>query len=424
MVHIKSFRGIRYNKAKVDLMTSITPPNDVISVEEDKELKKSKYSFSHLILPRGNGNKYENAKKLCDRWISEGILIQDDKESIYILSQQYIVNGKKYNRTGFLSLVELEDLGTGVLPHEKVLDTDLKDRTELISVTKANFGVPFVLYDDREKIIDKMLADYVREKDADITYIDKNDIKHSLWRVTDSIIIFELQKEMNKHQCIIADGHHRYTSALKVREMVGEKYGLLCFVNSFNEGMIILPTNRVVFGLDNVDMAFIFNQLRRYFSIEMIDDIRALASKVEKTEIMIDKSKNLKNHVFGMYSNVNDKGYLLRLKDTSLVKGEIDGTDIYRKLDVNILHRIILEKILGITVKQQRMREHVDFIKGNPETVEAMKDKSNQLCFFVNPPLMREVFLTARAGETMPQKSTYFFPKIYSGFVIYRFGGG
>ena len=204
--------------------------------------------------------------------------------------------------------------------------------------------------------------------------------------------------------------------------MIKEKYGLMCFVNSFNDGMVILPTNRIIFGLENIDMAFVLNQLRRYFYVEEIREIKELAKKVEDTDVLVDKNRNLKNHVFGVYSNITKKGYLLRLKEDGILNETFSGkTDIYKKLDVNILHKVIIDQILGITEEQQKNKEHIDFIKGNEETIERMSDETNQLCFFVNPPLMREVFLTARAGEVMPQKATYFFPKVYSGLVIYKF---
>jgi uncharacterized protein (DUF1015 family) len=200
------------------------------------------------------------------------------------------------------------------------------------------------------------------------------------------------------------------------------EYGLMCFVNSFNDGMMILPTNRVVFGLEKINIGNFLEQLKRYFEVEEVDDINELARKVESTEIMIDKKINLKNHVFGVYTNINKKGYFLRLKDRNVLDKFLpDKTDIYRKLDVNILHKIIIEEILGITEKQQRKREHIDFIKGNEETIEKMKDKKFQFALFVNPPLMREVFLIARAGETTPMKSTHFYPKVFSGLVSYKF---
>ncbi len=393
MVEIKPLHGLTYNRGKIkEFAKVITPPNDVISKQGKDVLEhESEFNFVKLILPEGNGNKYQNSAEIFKKWQDEKILIKDDKKSIYIYSQTYKANDGTYTRLGF-------------------------------STTKANFGVPFLLYDDKEKIIDNLIIKQIENNDPYLDFKDEKGVEHKLWKITNPDFIGKVSKQMIDYQCIIADGHHRYTSDLKVKDITGEQYGLMCFVNSFNEGMIILPTNRIAFGLKDIDMAFILNQLRRYFELEEIEDIKELVKKVEDTEVMINKTVNLKNHIFGMYNNINKKGYLLKLKENNILNTILPKkTDIYKKLDINILHKIIIEQVLGITEEQQKNREHIDFIKGNEETIEKMKDENIQFCFFVNPPLMREVFLTARANETMPQKSTYFFPKVYSGLVTYKF---
>lgn len=431
MVKIKALNGLTYSKGKInDFSKVITPPNDVISKEEKEEFKnKSKYNFVNLILPNGNGDKYKNAFNLFNEWQQKNILETDKEKTVYIYSHSYSANGKTFNRLGFIALLKLEGLGKGVLPHEKSSEKELKDRVALISTTKADFGIPFLLYDDRAKITDELIKAEIEGKEPYMDFIDGQEVNHKLWKTTDSGFFKKLSVEMEKHQCIIADGHHRYISELRVWGMLKNikdaEYGLMCFVNSFNSGMVILPTNRIVFGLKNSDISTFLEQLKKYFEVEEIKNIEDVTKKVESTEIMIDKKINLKNHVIGVYSNINKKGYFLKLKNNDILdKFFPDKTNIYRKLDVNILHKIIIEEILGVPEEQQRTREYVDFIKGNEETIEKMKDESIQFAFFINPPLMREVFLTARANETMPMKSTYFFPKVFSGLVTYKFGGG
>ncbi|MEA2036699.1 MAG: DUF1015 domain-containing protein [Nanoarchaeota archaeon] len=429
MVNIFPFKGVLYNKEEAsDFSKVITPPNDVISGEQKKDFKgMSPYNFVNLILPNGDGNKYENSVRLFEEWQKKGVLVQDKEETIYVYSQSYSANGNNFKRTGFMALIQLEDWGKGVLPHEKVLEKDLQDRISLISTTKANFGVPFILYGDGEKVTDKIIEKETNGKEPYIKFSDGDNVKHKLWKASNKGFIEAMKNEMKKYQCIMADGHHRYTSELKVKEMLdieGANYGLMCFVNSFNEGMTILPTNRVVFDLNNVDMNNFLDKLQEYFEIEEIEDITKLAEKVNSTEILIDKKTNLKNHVLGVYSNINKKSYFLRLKDRNVLDNVLpENTDIYKKLDVNILHKIILEKILGITEEQQKNREHIDFIKGNEDTIERTKDENIQFAFFTNPPLMREVFLVSRAGETTPQKSTCFYPKVFSGLVTYKMEG-
>jgi len=425
MVEIKSFKGWLYNGDLIkDFSKVITPPNDVISKKEEKELKKNEYSFAKLILPNGDGDKYENSSNLFKKWKEEGVFVKDKEENIYVYRESYSMSGKEFSRIGFIALMKLESLGEGMLPHEKVLERDLKDRIDLISATKANFGVPFVLYDDREKATDKMIRDAIKGKEPYIDFTDDKGVNHTLWKVSDKGFIKEITKELEQYQCIIADGHHRYTSNLKVRDMLKtecSEYSQLCFVNSFDEGIVIVPTNRVVFGLENVDVEDFLGKLKEYFEIEEVG-LYEMMNKMGRVEVMIDKKINLKNHVFGVYCNVNKKAYFLTLKDNDVLKDRLsDKTDIYRKLDINILHKIIIEDMLGVSEEQQKRREHIDFIKGNDETMERIKENNIQFAFFVKPPLMREVFLIARAGETTPQKTTCFYPKVFSGLVVYDF---
>jgi len=425
MVEIKAFKGWLYNKEKIeDFSKVITPPNDVINDKEKEELKKNEFSFVKLILPNGEGNKYENSANLFKKWKNDKILVQDKDEAIYVYREGYSMSGKDFYRLSFMALMKLEPFGEGMLPHEKVLDKDLKDRISLISTTKANFGVPFVLYDDKQKITDEMIKGAIEGKEAYIDFTDDKGVTHTLWKIDEPEIVGKLVDEMKKYQCVIADGHHRYTSELKVKEMLnidGANYGLLCFVNSFNEGMIILPTNRVVFDLEDINVDDFLGKLGTYFDVKEME-LYEMINKMDAVEVLIDKKINLKNHVFGVYCGANKKAYFLTLKDNEILKDRLAGkTDIYRKLDINVLHKLIIEEILGINEEKQKNRENIDYIKGNDDTIERIKENNIQFAFFVKPPLMREVFLIARAGETTPQKTTCFYPKVHSGLAIYDF---
>lgn len=430
MVSIFPLNGWFYGEEHVnDFSKVITPPNDVISSAKKEDFKrKSPFNFVRLILPDGGSDKYENAAKLLQEWISKRIIIRDEEKAIYIYAQTCILGGKEVRRTGFISLLYLEDFGRGVLPHEKILEKDLQDRIMLASAVKADLEIPFFLYDDRERKIDSLIEPEIKGKTPNIDFRDDDCVRHQLWKITNLSFLQNVQEEMDGHQCIVADGHHRYTSELKVRDILnvpGAAFGLVCFVNSFNEGTVILPTNRIVFSLTGLDVNQLLERLREIFVIEKVGEANALAKRVRSTPIMIDKANNLKNHVFGMYDNINRIGYLLKLKDSSILTAAFpNGTDVYCKIDINILHKAVIEGVLGITGEQQKNRENIDFIKGDEETIRKLVNPEVQLAFFVNPPLLREVFLTARAGEIMPQKSTYFYPKVFSGLVLYRMDDG
>ena len=151
-------------------------------------------------------------------------------------------------------------------------------------------------------------------------------------------------------------------------------------------------------------------------------DADEMIARIDSTPVMIDKTINLKNHVFGMHSFSSNKSYFLRLKNSSILDGYCrDKTDVYRKLHVNILHKIIFSDIFGISEEDQYKGTHIEYTKGSKRALDKLKDEKYQFAFFLNAPLMREIFLTARAGETMPQKSTYFYPKLYSGLVMHKF---
>ena len=190
MVEIKPLHGLTYNKEKInDFSKVITPPNDVISKEgKDKLEHESNFNFVKLILPDGNDDKYQNSAKTLKEWQEKNILIKDKEKTIYLYSQEYKSNGNTFARIGFISLIKLEELGKGVLPHEKILEKDLKDRINLISTTKANFGVPFLLYDDKEKIIDNLIIEKMKTPNY-LTFTDEKGVEHKLWKTSDTEFI-------------------------------------------------------------------------------------------------------------------------------------------------------------------------------------------------------------------------------------------
>jgi len=428
LVEIKPFKGIRYNKEKIkDFSLVITPPYDVIDEKEKQEFYKlSEYNMARLLLGSADNDYAEVALKFKE-WQENNILKKDDQDSIYIYSQTFNHNGASFTRIGFISLVKLEELGKGILPHEKTLEKPFKDRLSLLEATKANFGCVFILYDDKQKIIDTIIKDTTSNKEPDMAFEDKYNIGHKLWKINEKDFINKLKDEMTKYQCIIADGHHRYKSVLRFKEdhpdMEEAKYTICCFINSFNEGLFVLPIDRFIFNLENVDIEKILTQLKEHFEVEEFDDVNKLIEKIDNTEILIDKEQNLKNNVFGMYCYLNKKSYFLKLKNAAVLNDHYsDKSDVYRKLDVNILHKMVFGDILGISKEDQFKGKNIEYTKGNKRALDKLQDDKYQLAFFTKAPLMREIFLTARAGEKMPQKTTYFYPKVYSGLVINRIG--
>jgi uncharacterized protein (DUF1015 family) len=198
------------------------------------------------------------------------------------------------------------------------------------------------------------------------------------------------------------------------------QFTMMTFINSFSEGLIILPTNRIMHNLDGFNLSLVLPKLQEFFTVTRMENTQAMLKELEETPVIIDKTKNIKNHIFGLYCNQTRQAYRLQLKENNILDQYIPAhTDVYKKLDVNIMHKIIIEKILGITEEMQREGKQILFVKGNDETFRLLADnKQYQLGLFARPPLIREVFLTATANETMPQKATYFYPKVWTGFVL------
>ena len=337
MVKINPFCGLRYNQEKVkDFNLVITPPYDVINEQQKKEYyASSPYNAARLILP---DSPQKAASDLKD-WQEKGILKQDDKESIYIYLQEFSFKGKQYLRKSFISLIELEEFGKGVLPHERTLEKPFKGRLELLDATRANFGCVFMLYDDRKKATDKLMDEQCK-REPDMMFSDNSGISHKLWKISDNGFIENLKNELVKYQCVIADGHHRYRSALKFRdehpEIAGGKYCMCGFVNSFSEGLLILPIDRFVHDVD-IGREELIERISEHFEVLEIEDVKKLVEILEHTKVLIDKAKNLKNHVFGMYSCADNKSYFLKLKNRGIMDSFfLDRSDAYRKLAAKI----------------------------------------------------------------------------------------
>ncbi len=312
MVEIKPFKGLLYNKEKIkDFSLVITPPYDVISEEKKADyLKRSHYNFVNLIL----ADSHDGAAKTLTKFQNNGVLKQDDEESIYIYQQRYMVDGKNYTRTGFIALLKLEGFGKNILPHEKTMDRPYENRLRLLKATKANLGTILMMYDDKKKVIDKKIKEKIEKPYINF---DADGINHKLFKIDDPRFAEFVKVNMKNQQCIIADGHHRYRASLQYSKEKNYNYVMACFVNSFNEGMVILPTNRLISGLQNPH--YMTNRMRACFDVKEVDSIEII-------------NKGMKNAgIFGFYDNILGKSYLLKLRGLGDVK-----------LDVEILHQKII----------------------------------------------------------------------------------
>jgi uncharacterized protein (DUF1015 family) len=446
MVKIVPFQGYRYDIDKVqDFKLVVSPPYDVINSDMQTKLHKdSKFSIAHIIRgektesDNSENNEYTRAAKLLDSWIKTGALKKEEEPVIYVLAQDFEVNGEKMTRAGFIALINLEDMciskdesGScfGVHQHEETLPKDIEDRLNLLSATKANFGMIFSIYSDDSRTVDTILED--KMKVPPLMIVDDDDgITHRLWAISNQDEIKKIQKVMENKYIIIADGHHRYKTALKYRQnhpSEASNYRMLAFVNTKNKGLVILPTHRLIQRVEGFDCEKMLKDLSEDFTIEKFqfesnDDMEARNSMF----IRLDEHFNEGKHALGLYCN-DGKYYSMELKNETKMDAISNHSDAWKHLDVTILHKLILEDRLGLDKEKVASGtigggSYVEYIKAVGDAVQKSIDKVNksgyQAVFFMNPTKVKEVEAVATSHETMPQKSTFFYPKVYTGFVI------
>jgi uncharacterized protein (DUF1015 family) len=433
------FKAFRYNKKKIDKTSDVVaPPYDIIKGKKVDEIQSlSEFNIAWVIKNKPqesdteSSNQYTRARDLLNKWIEDEFLVQDDADSFYVYGQDFEVHGKKLFRFGFIGLIELEEFAkptpsdggfAGVLQHEETLPKDIIDRLSLCRETMANFGQIFVIYPDHEGNVDTILEKAMRDSPVmDVT--DYEDVRHRIWRIANEVDTKEITRLMLDKYVIIADGHHRYKTALQLSkdnpDLDSAKYRMLTFVNISNPGLVILPTHRLVQNLPDFIKDNLLKQAKEYFDIKAFDDKKAMFEHMDK---MFLEGR----HSLGLFMD-DGHFYTLTLIDNNIMEKIMpDSSYELRKLDVSVLHALVLDKMLGIDkekLKQGTMKGggYVVYLKGIGDAVEDSIDsvKGNaQAVFFMNPTKVEEVEAVSKNFEVMPQKSTFFQPKVWTGFTI------
>ena len=429
-MEIKAFKAYRFDGAVVgDVGACISPPYDVI--DDDYRVKlyeKNEHNIVRIIngdksvADNANYNQYTRAAEWFGKWIQSGALKQDEGESLYAYVQDFEIGGESFCRSGFIGLGKLAKFGEGVQPHEKTLEGPKADRLNLMRATAAQFGQIFMIYDDPEKVADKIIAESAA-KSALIDFNDDDGVRHRLFAIDGEEDVAAIAKMMAAVEPIIADGHHRYETALNYyaeTQKPEAMYRMMTFVNMRNEGLIILPTHRLVSNMHDFDIEKLIASLKNEFDI---------------TEITFEKDKNAaRQKAFGelglhfedgtnafiVYAGTNTF-YVITLKN----KASMDAYDMSaaaKGLDVNVLHSLILEKHLGIGETQLANQSHLTYIKDIGDAIDRaiakVDTKESQAVFFMNPTHNKQVQEVAAAGEKMPQKSTFYYPKVFTGLTV------
>jgi uncharacterized protein (DUF1015 family) len=419
MADVFPFRGYRYNEEKItDLNNVVTQPYD--KIDQDMQLSyydKSPYNIVRLILGRED-DRYQSAAEHLDNWINKQILIRDEQPGFYLYTQEYFVEDKKFIRRGFIGLGALES-GEGVKEHETTMEGPKADRLNLIRATEANFGHIFMLYSDPDNQINALFSKIMEDKPL-VNVKDEDENIHKLWQITDQDLINNINQKMKDKNLYIADGHHRYQTALNYQRECREKgwkadgvesfnNRLMTFINMDDPGLQVLPTHRLLYGINNFDLDEFLKKTEEDFNI------KTFMSKKEMYDFL-DSNKN--KNVFGFKSKDDIFRVLEFINKDKLEKIKENHSQEYANLDVTILHKIILEEYLGIDEKALEAKTNLDYIRYRDNALESLKDDKYQAAFILNPTSVEEVKNIADKGEKMPQKSTDFYPKLLTGLVI------
>ncbi len=431
MVEVKPFKGITYNLKKFDKLDDLmSPPYDIISKQmQDKLYEKSDYNFVRLILGKKVkddneiNNVYTRSREFFERWLSQEILIESEKESIYPYKIYYEINKNKKIMNGFFILLKIDKNYGKIKAHEKTLSKPKEDRLKLLRNCKANFEPIQLLYIDEKDEINNLISSNINEPLFQIEGYDS--FVHTLWKLEDKNIINNIKKILEDKILFIADGHHRYQTAINFANEMSERYKngnennpfnyrMVILVNIFDKGLSILPTHRLVKNCD-IDIKKFLLKLNKYFEIieKNIDssNIKSIGDKI--TNDISDKDKKQ----FALY--IKNKYYILTLKNLKFMDKFVDKySKVWRSLDVSILQKLIFEDILDIN--QENLENHIFYTRNLQEAIKFVNEGEYNFSFVMNPTKINELKSIAEFGEHMPQKSTYFLPKMLSGLVIYK----
>ena len=441
MARVYPFRALRYNPSLVRLEDVVTQPYDKITpAMQEAYYRRSPYNLVRIILglpelfdSASDGDIYTRAARDFASWRRSGILTQESEQCVFAYSQRFTVPGSAgstIERRGFIALGELYDYAQKVVfRHEQTLSKPKNDRLNLLRATRAHFGQIFMLYSDPGLSAERLLFDSAAAPDIEVT--DEYEVLHRVWRVSDPNTIKMLTAALEDKKLIIADGHHRYETALnysRERAPAGvsstarrnsymmpeppypEAAVMMTFVNMDSEGLVILPTHRVVHSLKGFVPSEFLTRARDYFQIEPLS--------TDNPEAVMARLASIKDRT-GFVAVTSGGIYLMLAKSEAVAGALKDVSERQRQLDVVQLHGLVLERLLGITAEAIREQTHVRYLRDAAEAMEQVAEGEANATFLMNPVTLDQLREVAFAGEVMPQKSTDFFPKLLSGLAIY-----
>ena len=430
MARIIPFPALRYDPARVRLADVVTQPYDKITAEmQERYYSASPYNLVRIILgkrePGDNGqNVYTRAADAFSQWRKDGVFLQDQNPLLYAYAQEFAVPGspeKRLERLGFVALGQLEPYDAGVVfRHEQTHSGPKTDRLNLLRATRAHFGQIFMLYNDPAGEIDSALAKVARYA-AGFEVRDEYEVRHRLWPIPG--LVEYIRRRMESTKLIIADGHHRYETALSYQRERREQdpaappageaaYDrvMMTFINMYAEGLVILPTHRVIAGLESFSDEQFLESARVFFDVEPVP----VSDAAQATAVL----RSAGNQGTALLAVTQGGSFLLRARPAEIERTLAHISPQQRGLDVVVLHKLGLELVLGISEEAILEQRYISYLRDAGEAMARVRSGAN-IAFLMNPVRIEQVRDTAFTGEVLPQKSTDFYPKLLSGLTIY-----
>jgi uncharacterized protein (DUF1015 family) len=430
MANIFPFQALRYDPSKVSPAEVVTQPYDKITpAMQDQYYAASPYNLVRVILGKSQAgdndqqNVYTRAAASLQQWRAEGVLVPDPEPSLYLYTQTFKVpgdaSGAIAERRGLIALGQVEDYDHKVVfRHEQTLSKPKADRLNLLRATQAHCGQIFMLYTDPAGEIDNALR---QSGPPAVEVRDQYDVLHRMWKISDPAVIRTVQAKMADKKLIIADGHHRYETALTYRNEMRNQANLdlqapfervmMTFVNMDAPGLVVLPTHRVVFGMESFSIFDMAAKLQENFEVEDLGPLTNAAAALERLHQAGKDSTAL-------LAVTSHGSFLLRSRAEQHSNGLAGLSERQRALDVVQLHKLVLEDALGMSEDDIRDQKHLKYVRDAHEAIDEVRNGAD-VAFIMNPVRMEQMRDVAFAGEVLPQKSTDFYPKMLSGLTIY-----
>jgi uncharacterized protein (DUF1015 family) len=415
---VRPFQGILYDPQRVDLSQVVAPPYDVISpADQRRYYQQDPHNVVRLIAGEMHpsdtpqDNKYTRAAGFFQQWLAEGILRRESSPALYVYRHSFIdpIDGKARERRGILGVVELEPFGTGVLPHEQTHARAKADRLSLTRAVEANLSPVFALYEDPLSAVAPITAASMAQPPR-LSIGGEDGDQHTVWAISGADRFHELAEVFSRSRLYIADGHHRYETALNFRNKqradhpqappdAAFNYVLMLLVDAADPGLTILPTHRLLHDFERFDPALVGRLASRH----------RVTSRRDRAALLTAMQEPATSHRIGIALS----GSYLTVDIAAA-----DAGDPVSRLDVSVLHREILQRELGLDPAELESERYLSYSRDAGAVLDRVKTGAGQAAFLVRPPAVSDVVEVARAGQVMPQKSTYFYPKPASGIVF------